>query len=48
MKLVMRGESNAAIARKRRCSPRTVANQIASVLRKLGASSRYELASRLG
>lgn len=43
---VVRGESNATIARARRTSVRTVANQVASLLRKTGASSRYELIRR--
>jgi DNA-binding NarL/FixJ family response regulator len=37
---IVRGRSNAAIARRRRRSLRTVANQVASVLRKLGLRSR--------
>lgn len=40
------GASNQAIARARRCSPRTVANQLASIFHKLGVCSRAELASR--
>lgn len=40
------GASNEAIARARKSSPRTVANQVASLLRKLGAASRYELIRR--
>jgi len=41
------GLSNAEIARARGRSPRTVANQVASLLRKLGAGSRAELAAKL-
>ena len=41
------GLSNAAIGRYRGTSERTVANQIASILRKLNVGSRYHLASRL-
>ena len=41
--LVARGRSTADIARARRVSPRTVANQLASIFRKLGVSSRQEL-----
>jgi DNA-binding NarL/FixJ family response regulator len=41
---VARGMSNAAIARARQTSARTVANQVASLLRKTGAGSRTELA----
>jgi DNA-binding NarL/FixJ family response regulator len=44
---VVAGLSNAAIARKRARSARTVANQIASIYRKLGVSSRAELTARL-
>ncbi len=40
---IQRGWSNAAIARHRDCSPRTVANQVASILRKTHAVSRREL-----
>lgn len=43
---VLRGRSNAAIARARRTSSRTVANQLAAIYRKLGVSSRWELAAR--
>jgi DNA-binding NarL/FixJ family response regulator len=39
-----RGMSNAAIARARHTSVRTVANQVASLFRKTGARSRAELA----
>ena len=42
------GASNRAIARARGSSVRTVANQVASLLRKLGAGSRFELIQRLG
>ncbi|CAN5670467.1 hypothetical protein BH09MYX1_BH09MYX1_36510 [soil metagenome] len=44
--LVVRGQSNREIAMARSTSIRTVANQVAALLRKLGASSRYELLSR--
>lgn len=37
------GLSNAEIARIRGTTPRTVANQIASILRKTGLASRYEI-----
>jgi DNA-binding CsgD family transcriptional regulator len=43
---VVRGESNAAIARGRKTSERTVANQVASLLRKTGAKSRFDLIRR--
>ena len=43
---VLRGRSNAAIATARRTSCRTVANQLAAIYRKLGVSSRWELAAR--
>lgn len=41
------GLSNLAIANKRGRSPRTIANQLASIYRKLGIASRAELAARL-
>jgi DNA-binding NarL/FixJ family response regulator len=41
------GLSNAAIAKKRRRAVRTIANQLASVYRKLGVGSRAELAAHL-
>lgn len=43
---VLRGVSNAALARARRVSVRTIANQLASVFSKLGVRSRSELAAR--
>jgi DNA-binding NarL/FixJ family response regulator len=42
------GWTNRAIADARRTSPRTIANQVAALLRKLGAGSRFELLGRLG
>jgi DNA-binding CsgD family transcriptional regulator len=45
--LVLEGKTNADIARLRRTSARTVANQLRSVYNKLGVSSRAELAARL-
>ncbi|HJL14903.1 MAG TPA: helix-turn-helix transcriptional regulator [Sandaracinaceae bacterium LLY-WYZ-13_1] len=44
--LAIRGRSNREIAEIRGTSVRTVANQMASVLRKLEVSSRRELAAR--
>lgn len=44
---VLAGDSSAVIARRRGRSPRTIANQLASIYRKLGVSSRAELAVRL-
>lgn len=44
---IIAGKSNAAIGRARGTSTRTVANQVASVLRKLGAPSRGALVARL-
>jgi DNA-binding CsgD family transcriptional regulator len=41
--LLVAGLSNAEIARQRGSSPRTVANQVASIFEKLGVSSRLEL-----
>ncbi|MFT3926878.1 MAG: LuxR C-terminal-related transcriptional regulator [Myxococcales bacterium] len=43
LELVQLGLSNEAIAKARKSSPRTVANQVASLLRKLGASNRRAL-----
>jgi DNA-binding CsgD family transcriptional regulator len=45
--LIRKGHSNAVIASIRRTSVRTVANQIASIFRKLGVGSRVELAALL-
>ncbi|WP_394847853.1 LuxR C-terminal-related transcriptional regulator [Pendulispora brunnea] len=44
---VLCGKTNAEIAQARRSSVRTVANQVASAFRKLGVSSRGELAARM-
>jgi DNA-binding NarL/FixJ family response regulator len=43
---IIRGDTNAAIARARNSAVRTVANQVASLLKKTGAASRYELIQR--
>jgi DNA-binding CsgD family transcriptional regulator len=40
---ILAGRSNSEIAALRRCSARTVANQVASLFRKLGVRSRLEL-----
>lgn len=45
---VARGLSNAEIAKTRGASPRTIANQVAAILKKLGVSSRVALAARFG
>lgn len=45
---VARGLSNAKIAAERQASPRTIANQVAAIMRKLGVSSRAELVARFG
>lgn len=45
--LAVRGMSNAEIAEHRGVAVRTVANQMASILRKLNLGSRRELAVRL-
>lgn len=42
------GASNEQIARARKSSVRTVANQVAALLRKLGADSRFDLIRRFG
>jgi DNA-binding NarL/FixJ family response regulator len=44
---VLRGLSNAQIAADRGASVRTVANQLASIFRKLGVRSRHELIARV-
>lgn len=46
-RLIAAGLSNAEIARRRGASPRTVANQAASIFRKLGVTSRLGLYSLL-
>lgn len=45
--LLLDGRDNASIAEERGTSLRTTANQIASVFRKLGVSSRAELAAKV-
>jgi DNA-binding CsgD family transcriptional regulator len=45
--LVLAGHDNASIAAVRKTASRTVANQLASIFRKAGASSRAELAVRV-
>lgn len=45
---VLRGLSNEQVARLRGCRPRTVAAQLASIYRKLGITSRSELAALVG
>jgi DNA-binding NarL/FixJ family response regulator len=44
---IVRGATNAEIARVRGTSVRTVANQVASILRRLGARSRADVAAKL-
>lgn len=46
--LVAGGATNEEIARTRKTSVRTVANQIASIMRKLGVSSRVAIAAWRG
>lgn len=48
IELAASGLSNAAIARRRRASPRTIANQLAVAYKKLGVGSRRELRAKLG
>ncbi|HEY4243297.1 MAG TPA: helix-turn-helix transcriptional regulator [Kofleriaceae bacterium] len=43
---VLSGLSNAEVARMRGSSPRTIANQLATIFKKLGVHSRSELAAR--
>lgn len=45
VELVLEGLSNAQIAQRRGTRERTVANQLASIFRKVGVSSRSELAA---
>lgn len=45
--LALAGLSDEEIATRRRCSKRTIANQLGSAYRKLGVRSRIELAARL-
>jgi DNA-binding CsgD family transcriptional regulator len=45
---VVNGRSNYEIAHARKSSPRTIANQISGIYRKLGVRSRRELAARRG
>jgi DNA-binding CsgD family transcriptional regulator len=45
---MLEGLSNSEIAMARRTSPRTVANQVASLFRKLGVRSRSEAVTVLG
>jgi DNA-binding NarL/FixJ family response regulator len=44
---IVQGESNAAIAHSRGTSVRTVANQVASILQRLGVASRAQVAAKL-
>ena len=43
---IFAGKSNGEIARDRGTSPRTIANQVASIFRKHGVRSRSELVAR--
>jgi len=43
--LLLAGLSNAEIARRRQTSVRTIANQVAAILKKLEVASRFELVS---
>ena len=47
MTLLLAGKSNGEIARQRKTAVRTVANQVASLFRKLGVGSRAALAARV-
>jgi DNA-binding NarL/FixJ family response regulator len=44
--MIVSGASNAEIARLRGTSARTVANQVAAIMKKLGAASRWEIMAR--
>ena len=48
MALVLEGLSNAEVARRRKVSARTVANQLAALFRKLKIGSRAELMAKVG
>jgi DNA-binding NarL/FixJ family response regulator len=48
LRALVRGESNASVAHERGTSVRTVANQVRRLFRKLGVSSRAEVALELG
>lgn len=48
VQLAIKGLTNAEIAHRRGASARTVANQLASVYRKLGVASRADLAAKWG
>jgi DNA-binding CsgD family transcriptional regulator len=43
---ILEGRSNAQIAAARGCAPRTVANHVANIFRKLAVCSRLELVAR--
>lgn len=45
--LVLDGHDNTSIAAMRKTASRTVANQLANIFRKVGVSSRAELAARV-
>jgi DNA-binding NarL/FixJ family response regulator len=45
LELLLEGRTNSSIARSRATAPRTIANQVASIFRKLGVRSRAELAA---
>lgn len=45
--LLLDGYDNASIAQARKTSPRTTANQVATIFRKLGVASRAELVAKL-
>lgn len=47
-RLIAAGRSNAEVAAARGRSERTIANQVASILRKLGISSRHQIAHLVG
>jgi DNA-binding CsgD family transcriptional regulator len=46
VELAASGLSNAAIARRRQSTPRTIANQLAAAYKKLGVGSRRELRAK--
>lgn len=47
LRWLLQGETNAQVAARRQTAVRTAANQVASIFRKIGVTSRAELAARL-
>lgn len=47
LRWLLQGDTNAQVAARRQTAVRTAANQVASIFRKIGVTSRAELAARL-